>query len=154
MQILGAGGDPGRRRRVGSGEPELQGEEEKGEPNEVLNYRRLDDEVGAQVAVHGLEQRHADNEGVGQRRQREGRHRPGEAAVLGEVGPGDEGGDDEGFGDGVGGEEEVVEVVRVDVRHELEVEEGDDEEAVEAVNGVALVGFKHVPPPDREVAQR
>uniref|UniRef100_A0A0E0QTG0 Auxin efflux carrier component n=1 Tax=Oryza rufipogon TaxID=4529 RepID=A0A0E0QTG0_ORYRU len=115
-----------------------------------------------------FEQRHADDERVVQRRQREPSDAPREPAAAaaaalasagaaaaggGGGGAGGEGERDGELGERVGGEDAVAEGEGVDAGGEVEGEEGDGEAGDEAVHGVALVGGEEAPPPHGAVAE-
>lgn len=79
------------------------------------------------MTVHDLSERNTNDEGVGERREREASDGPTITTLGSTLGPKGQDENDNKFSDGVGGDEREVEMKRVDMGSEVEGEERESE---------------------------
>lgn len=113
----------------------------------------MDHEAAGEVAIHGLEEGDAHDEGVWEGGEGEEGDGPVEAAMFGENIPEEESAQDDDFLERVSGDESVVHGVRVVGGYEVEGEKRDGENGDESVYAGALVRREDLPPTDGTVGE-
>uniref|UniRef100_A0A5K1G350 Uncharacterized protein n=1 Tax=Nymphaea colorata TaxID=210225 RepID=A0A5K1G350_9MAGN len=135
------------------GAPILEEEKEDGVPDDALEDDDLDHEAAGVLAVHGDQEGDAHHQGVGERGEGEDGDGPVYVAACREIGPEGEEGKDDGFLQGVGGDESQVHGVGVVSGDEVEGEQRHCKDGDEAVDAGALIRREDLPPPHRAVGQ-
>lgn len=133
---------------IGPRLPVLEEEEDEGIPHEILDHGELDNKVLSHLPVHGPHHGDPDYQNVGETAEGEGGDSAAESVISPTAqlhpSPSCKQGDD--LGDGVGGNEGVRHVEGVNTGGEVEGECGEDKEADETVDALAVVLGEEPPP--------